>query len=308
MEVGPDRLERLQRIWGPFEDYCARQGTLDPQRWRKALLDWWIPLAERIEQQQRQAGRCWIQGISSPPGAGKSTLAQVLSLILEDAGVQAEAISLDDFYLPFSEQRELARRAPSLPRRGPPGTHDVDRAIEALQALREGREARIPVYDKSCRGGRGDRTGHRTAKGAQVALFEGWFIGAVPQSPVLILATLAAQSQDQRRLALEANGRLDAYLLLWACLDALLVLSVADQDWVRRWRTEAEEHRRRLRGEGMSEDEARVYADYLLSSLPHALFHEVLANRTGPSDIVVPIGSDRFPLDAGPELSIGKKP
>ena len=81
-----------------------------------------------------------IVGLSGAQGSGKSTLAREASALLGERGLRCTALSLDDFYLTRAERAVLAAQVhPLLKVRGPPGTHDVRRACEALQALHEGR-------------------------------------------------------------------------------------------------------------------------------------------------------------------------
>lgn len=104
-------------------------------------------------------------------------------------------LSIDDFYLPYTAQRELAQSHPLNPlvqHRGQPSTHDLPLASSVFRQLRVGGEdVRIPAYDKSAHDGKGDREPEKDwrvvnrrglANQVGVVIFEGWCVGFRPLS------------------------------------------------------------------------------------------------------------------------------
>ena len=63
--------------------------------------------------------------------------------------------------------------------RGLPGTHDVGLLKEVLGGLKEGKQVKIPRFDKSLFGGEGDRVVEGDVVEGQVDLviLEGWCVG-----------------------------------------------------------------------------------------------------------------------------------
>ena len=97
-------------------------------------------------------------------------------------------LSIDDFYIPYHEQKQLAADNPSNPliqHRGQPSTHDLPLGVAVFSSLREQKETCIPSYDKSAYNGQGDRTSNQkwntvNSKGEEsieVVIFEGWCVG-----------------------------------------------------------------------------------------------------------------------------------
>ncbi|CDJ35288.1 uncharacterized protein EMH_0025080 [Eimeria mitis] len=113
-------------------------------------------------------------------------------------GVKAATASMDDFYLPTKFlppiifRGEPNSRPRLLPRRGPPGTHDLALCCGVLRRIKErepyvstGSEVQswnimLPKYDKSQMNGTGDRSREEVpldAADLDVFLLEGWMLG-----------------------------------------------------------------------------------------------------------------------------------
>jgi D-glycerate 3-kinase len=212
------------------------------------------------------ATRPVLVGIQAPQGAGKTTLVTHLLALLPALGLRGAGVSIDDFYLTRAEQLRLAAAHPGnryLEHRGYPGTHDIELGEQTLRALKrpdmasqgvrrpglsgpasggpersalrsETRSVRVPVYDKSLHGGRGDRAPEaewRDVTGPlDVVFVEGWMLGFAPVPD----GTL----DDPDLVA--PNRALAAYDRWHRLLDAFVVLRAIDPSSVLRWRVDAE--------------------------------------------------------------------
>ena len=240
-----DSPRRIHHLYVPVLLFCAAQARLTP-------------------------GRPCLIGIQAPQGAGKTTLVRYLLDQLPALGLRGAGVSIDDFYLTRDEQLRLAAAHPGNPyleHRGYPGTHDVglgERTLAALRALADATDSaparvRVPVYDKSAHGGRGDRapeTAWRDVAGPlDVVFVEGWMLGftAVPES-LLTDPRLAAP-----------NRALPAYDRWHRLLDAFVVLRATDPRFVLRWRVEAEDA---MRASGRSALDRAAIEDYIRRFLP----------------------------------------
>ncbi|MFI5626817.1 nucleoside/nucleotide kinase family protein [Nocardioides sp. NPDC051685] len=87
-------------------------------------------LAERV-QERAGMGR-HVLGIVGPPGAGKSTLAERLRDVLNEAGRVAVVAPMDGFHRRNAELDEMSARA----RKGEPDTFDAEGYVAALRRVR----------------------------------------------------------------------------------------------------------------------------------------------------------------------------
>ncbi|KAJ1944184.1 hypothetical protein EC988_006050 [Linderina pennispora] len=200
-----------------------------------------------------------IVGINGPQGSGKTTLVRGLVAYLQARKIATVGFSLDDLYLPYKQQEQLAsqhRDNPLLRFRGQAGTHDHMLGHQTLEGLLRGQDTPIPQYDKSLNGGYGDQVDRMqwaVAKPVDVVLFEGWnlgfrmldkmefarFLGNVRDSDSPLFKH--SRSFTDANLA-EINGNLKAYeTSLYTLIDAWVYMRVSNVDVVYRWRKQQED-------------------------------------------------------------------
>ena len=268
------RAALLQRGYPDFCDFCNR--TLgDPADYLTTLWQVWLPLAQQLADRHQQVGRPFVQGILGGQGTGKTTLGQLLTLLLRHLGLNALNWSLDDLYKTFSDRRDLQAQDPRLIWRGPPGTHDVALGIETLDRLRQpsNQTISIPRFDKSLHHGAGDLTTPEPVQNIDIILFEGWFVGVQPINPALFnQAPPPILTEADRAFARDMNAILQDYLPLWQRLDSLWVLHLPDYRLSKQWRKQAEHQMKATGKPGMSDAEIDAFVDYFWRSLHPALF------------------------------------
>ena len=233
-----------------------------------------------MEEWQRQGVAA--VGIGGGQGAGKSTLGRLLAVAAEVLDVRAAVLSIDDFYLTKAERRRLAEQVhPLLATRGPPGTHAVALARQALAALRQPGTVTVPRFDK----GIDDRVGATTLRApVDIAILEGWCVGAPPASTAEldepINALEGAQDPDGIwRRYVDAALR-DEYGALFRQLDTLVFLRVPDLDAVRRWRLDQE--RERAPAQRMSAKDVYLFVEHY-----ERVTMRMLAQLPATADVVV---------------------
>ncbi len=199
-----------------------------------------------------------LVGINGAQGSGKTTLARVLGLLLQENYKKAVVtLSLDDFYLTRAERRILAEQVhPLLGTRGVPGTHDVSLMHRTLDALAGSNSPEdhngdsshnnqttgvsLPLFDKST-DDRAPQPGWPVVGSRpDIILFEGWCVGLSPQpvealeNPVNNLEANEDREGRWRRFVNDALAR--QYQPLFARLDLLIMLRVPSFYCVLEWR------------------------------------------------------------------------
>jgi D-glycerate 3-kinase len=238
--------------------------------------------------------RPWILGLQGPQGCGKSTAAAALVESAKAAGWRALAVSIDDFYLTYEEQRRVAERHPGNPYllyRGYPGTHDVAlgaRVIDALATAEPGAEVRVPSYDKSAHAGRGDRAPLSSWKPAigplDFLIVEGWMLGFAPVEEGGLEPDLIAP-----------NRYLAAYAAWTKRLHALIHLTVESMETIVEWRVGSERARRERGETALSDADARDYIERFLPAY-RTYVPALDAKRPLSDSLTLVLGPNREPI------------
>ncbi|GAU11035.1 hypothetical protein TSUD_113280 [Trifolium subterraneum] len=209
-----------------------------------------------------------VIGFSAPQGCGKTTLVFALDYLFQMIGRKSATISIDDFYLTAEGQNKLREANPGnalLEFRGNAGSHDLPFSVETLTSLtkmsREGIKMKLPRYDKSAFGGRGDRADPSTWPEVEgpltVVLFEGWMLGFKPVPGEVVKAV-----DPQLEII---NKNLEAYYDAWdKFIKSWIVIKIQDPSCVFQWRLQAEIAMREAGNPGMSDDEVRDFVSRYL--------------------------------------------
>ncbi|AFZ21254.1 kinase [Allocoleopsis franciscana] len=274
--------------------------AISPSKILLSLVSLWLPFTLQLATLKQQLGRPVIQGILGGQGTGKTTLTEVLSVILAQLGYRTLSLSLDDLYKTYAERQQLQEQDPRLIWRGPPGTHDVDLGIELLDQLRQPNRPHpilVPRFDKSAWEGAGDRTTPEPVEGIDIVLFEGWFVGVRPINPAIFddptpppIQTLADQA-----FARDMNQGLQDYLPLWERLDRLMLLYPTDYHLSQQWRRQAEQQMMATGKSGMTDSQIDRFVEYFWKSLHPELFITPLTKNPSYVNLVVEIDPDHTP-------------
>ena len=253
-------------------------------------------LAEQIVAEADGPG--FVVGICGAQASGKSTLTAVLRRMLEDRGLKAVSLSLDDLYLTHAQRQDLAREIhPLLATRGVPGTHDVALGQAVLDSLARAGETQAPAFDKASDDRRPQ--GVPIAGPVDVILFEGWCVGAVPQADVSepINALERERDPDGRWRTFVNAALAGPYQALFARIGLLVLLKGPSFEVVLAWRREQEAKlRARLAREGG--DLKRAMTDNQVADfIAHyeRLTRHILAEMPGRADMVVELDAERRP-------------
>jgi D-glycerate 3-kinase len=294
--VVEQRSRLFQLVYPDLSQFC--RATLGWQSCPLELLwELWLPLAMQLSVWQRALGHPLIQGILGGQGTGKTTLAALLTQILSQMKLQVCCLSLDDLYKTYADRLQLQQTDPRLRWRGPPGTHDIELGLTVLWQLHQASSAvEVPRFDKSAWNGAGDRTAPELVAGAEIVLFEGWFVGVRPIDPqAFATAPPPIVTAADRAFARDTNRMLQDYVPLWNQLDRLIVLYPKDYHLSQQWRRQAEQQMVASGRAGMSDREINQFVEYFWRSLHPELFIQPLLQNSDYVDLVIEIDADHSP-------------
>jgi D-glycerate 3-kinase len=249
------------------------------------------------------AGQPLILGLCGAQGSGKSTLAEGLRERMEARGVATAILSLDDLYLPGDSRAALARNVhPLLRTRGVPLTHDVAHGIALLDAIRDGRPASLPRFDKARDEPEPQARWQPVPPGLDLLIFEGWCVGARAQDYAALATPVNALERDEdpdRVWRRAVNVALQTgYAELFARIDRLVLLAAPGFEIVERWRTEQEDTlRKTLEAQGCSTT-GLMDAPALARFIAHyaRLTRWILEEMPARADLVLRLDGDRRPV------------
>lgn len=258
---------------------------------------YFIPLAEKINQQKQFKGQPLFIGINGCQGSGKSTLTDFLSFYLQQKyQLNIINLSLDDFYLSKQSRLSLAKSThPLLATRGVPGTHDTQLLSEVLTTLKEGKHSiKLPRFNKSTDDLYPETEWQCSPKKVDIVLLEGWCWGAKAQSTHELATPVNdfEQSQDtDGAWRTYVNEQLKKhYEPLYPLMDHWLMLKAPSFDSVENWRWQQEEKlAAKTSGEGvMTKEQVKAFIQYY-----QRLTEVCLTTLTQQCDWLLPLDNDR---------------
>ena len=190
-----------------------------------------------------------IIGLAGGQGSGKTTISSILSLILKKYfKLKVFKISIDDFYKTKKQREILSKNKHSLLlTRGVPGTHDIKIMLDFFRKIKTKnfKSLKLPKFNKANDDRYKKKHWYKLKSRPDVVIFEGWCVGAKPQSlrllkkPINAIEKAYDKSLKWRRfvnLQLKTN-----YKKLYSQLDSLLYLKVKNFNLLKKWRIKQEE-------------------------------------------------------------------
>ena len=276
-----------------LEQFIAKEGL--PDSFRRTVELVCEPLAARTHRRRIDRKRCAVVGLCGAQGSGKTTIARYAVRLLEQRGMRAVALSLDDFYLTHEARQRLAKEIhPLLAVRGPPGTHDVGMASAAIDQLRSKGKVSLPRFDKVS-DTRAPRASWPTvASPVDAIILEGWCVGAVSQGRAALATPVNDLERDEDLKAIwrtYVNDQLDGpYQALFGKLHDLVLLEAPSFEVVAGWREEQEAKLRAKGAGGMPPGEIPRFVAYY-----ERLTRWMLSEMPSRADWVVTLDAKRNP-------------
>ncbi len=234
----------------------------------KQLDHFYLPLCDKLFETYKAKGSPLLLGLSGGQGSGKSTISQILKIILNyKFNLKVVCLSIDDFYKTSYERKKMAKLIhPLFSTRGVPGTHDCKMLLNTIKTLLKKRFnfIKIPKFDKS----RDNRLNKKYWKKIKIKpniiIFEGWCVGAKHQTykelkkPINILEKKEDTKLTWRK---KVNNELKtSYKKIYNLLDKKIYLKVPGFKYVLKWRLLQEKKlRNKSNGKSMTNEEIKRF-------------------------------------------------
>ena len=185
-----------------------------------------------------------IIGLTGGQGSGKSTIAQILKIILRVGyNLNTVIFSIDDFYKTLKERKNMSIKvSPLFLTRGVPGTHDTKLLKKCIKALKRNKftQIQIPKFDKSIDDRLPKKKWQNIKDKPQIVIFEGWCVGVTPQKKkdLLVPVNRLEREKDKKKVwRNRVNVELkNDYHKIFKLIDKIIFLKVPSFKHVYKWR------------------------------------------------------------------------
>ncbi len=210
----------------------------------RQLNNYYLPICKNINTLYQKDKKTKIIGLTGGQGSGKSTISNILKIILiKGFNLNTIIFSIDDFYKKLSERKKLSKKVCNLfLTRGVPGTHDTKFLLNCLRNLKRSKFKKIliPKFDKSNDDRAPQKKWQRINKKPAIVIFEGWCVGATAQKKKDLIApiNILEKDQDKKRIWRDyVNEELKgSYKKIFDMIDSIIFLKVPSFKYVFKWR------------------------------------------------------------------------
>ena len=217
-----------------------------------------------------------VIGLSALPGTGKTTLGLLIERLLLKMNIKASVVSMDDFYLPFSEMNIAIKDNPWNVSRGFPGSHSIDLIEDRILEWKKTGRFNYPVFDKSLRNGLGDRSCWKIDF-PEILILEGWFLGVNQISSHMIskenIKPKLYKKEIEYRSKIQKN--LNDYLKIWQLIEKIWQLKPKIFSYIDVWKSDQEKEMLKIKGNALVGNQLTNFLRMLNCSIPQESFNEI---------------------------------
>ncbi len=238
-----------------------------------------LPILSDIYSLKNSKKKRQVIGLSALPGTGKTTLGLLIERLLLKMDIKACVVSMDDFYLPFSEMKIAIKDNPWNVSRGFPGSHSINLIEERILEWKNSGRFNYPVFDKSLRNGLGDRSCWRIDF-PEILILEGWFLGVNQISSQWIykenITPPLLNREIEYRSKIQTN--LKDYLKIWKLFEKIWQIKPKNFSYMNLWKTDQENEMLKIKGKALVDNQLKNFLRMLNSSIPQESFNEINSN------------------------------
>ena len=254
-----DKLFNYNKVKKRYLRFLTSQEVMsEPFRGKLVQLNkFYLPISKMIAEDYLQKKKTKVIGLTGGQGTGKSTISNILKIILKEVyKLETVIFSIDDFYKTLSERKKISKKISKLfLTRGVPGTHDTKMLLQCINNLKNNNFERmiIPKFDKSIDDRCKKNQWSKVKKKPNIVIFEGWCVGATAQKNKdlnIPINKLEKQRDNKRIWRQKVNLELKKdYNKIFNLVDKLIFLKVPSFKYVFRWRL-LQEKKLRITGKG----------------------------------------------------------
>ena len=241
-----DKLFNYQKVKIKYLKYLSSQEVMsEPFRDKLGQLNkFYLPISKMIKDEYNKKKKTVVIGLTGGQGTGKSTISNILKIILKEIyNLETVIFSIDDFYKTLQERKKMSKKISSLfLTRGVPGTHDTKMLYKCIKNLKANKikKMSIPRFDKSIDDRLQKNKWLKIKKKPNIVIFEGWCVGATAQKNKDLnfpINKLEKQKDDKKIWRHKVNLELKKnYKKIFNLIDKLVFLKVPSFKYVFKWR------------------------------------------------------------------------
>lgn len=210
----------------------------------KSLKKIYIPISFWIENKYKKKGETLILGFSGGQGSGKTTVSEILKIILKKFFKRKlHVISIDDFYKTLKDRDKMSHKIhPLFKTRGVPGTHDINLVKKFFNIIKKNKfeKIKLPRFEKAEDNRAKKKYWFNIKQKPDIVILEGWCVGAKHQSNFLIKKSInTLEKLEDRDLIWRKyiNKKLKKeYKQLFSMIDHFIFMKIPNFRMVLKWR------------------------------------------------------------------------
>ena len=208
------------------------------------LNNFYLPISKMINNNYVKNKKTQVIGLTGGQGSGKSTISNILKIILKESfNLETVIFSIDDFYKTIKERKAMSKSiSPLFLTRGVPGTHDTRMLLSCIKKLKKNKfkKIMIPKFNKGIDERVIKSKWLKVAKKPNIVIFEGWCVGVEPQKKkdLLLPVNELEKHKDKKKIWREhVNQELKKdYKKIFRLIDKIIFLKVPNFKHVFKWR------------------------------------------------------------------------
>ncbi len=208
------------------------------------LKNYYLPISQMIFETFLKDNKTKIIGLTGGQGSGKSTISNILKIVLKEYfNLETVIFSIDDFYKTFKERKRLSKKiSPLFLTRGVPGTHDTSMLLKVIKDLKKEKFKKIliPRFNKANDDRFPKNKWLRVRKKPNIIIFEGWCVGVTPQKKKDLLNPINKLEKYEDKKGIwrkKVNEELKKkYNDIFRQINKIIFLKVPSLKYVLKWR------------------------------------------------------------------------